>query len=79
MRTFQLYIDCPVYRDMLGGGYVDREVGYFPFKARNQATAERRVPRIVRKFNKVFDGDAYKAKAVSLSERIEYVVELKKY
>jgi hypothetical protein len=79
MRTFELDISYPVYRDMLGGGFVDMKAGYVPFKSRDERTAARRVSRLVSKFHRVIDGEHYRAKPVALRERIEYVVPLKTY
>lgn len=79
MRTFELDISYPYYRDMLGGGFVDMRPGYVPFKSRNQETAERRIPRLVRKFHKEIDGDKHRAKAIALRERIVHDVVLKRF
>lgn len=74
MCTFKLNIKYPYYRDMLGGGFVDTRIGFVEFTARTEASALKKVPRIVKKHDRKIDGDKYQAHAVSLVMCTEQVI-----
>lgn len=74
MAEFKLIIEYPYYREMLGGGFPDTREGYVAFTARNQASALKKVPALVRKYHRKIDGKKFEARPLTLVLCTEHVV-----